>query len=285
MKVLVVGAAGNLGWPLCEQLSKNGAEVFALTRPGREHPKCAEHIQMELRELNLDKLPAVDAVIYLAQSKFFRDFPDQWEDIFDINVRVPLRLADWGRRTGVKGFHYASSGGVYESGVVAIRENAEINANRDSDFYVGSRLSAEVLLRNFASSFESFSLIRPFFVYGPRQSRSMLIPRLVDNVKFGREITLVGEEGLKINPIHSHDAALAVAKLIHVNGFHALNIAGPEVLSLKKIVEEIGTALGMKPVFSFKPGVASELVGDISKMRELLVRPEITFAQGIRDLI
>ncbi len=281
----MVGAAGNLGWPLCEQLSKDGIEVFALTRPGRDYPKCASHIQMELRDLELNQLPLVDTIVYLAQSKYFRDFPNKWEDIFDINVRVPLRLADWARRVGVKGFHYASSGGVYESGVVAVRESAEINANRDTDFYVGSRLSAEVLLRNFASAFESFSLIRPFFMYGPRQSRSMLIPRLVDNVKFGREISLVGEEGLKINPIHSQDAALAVAKLIHVKGFNALNIAGPEVLSLKRIVEEIGIDLEIKPVFSYKPGVAAELVGDISKMSELLVQPRIRFNHGIRDLI
>lgn len=285
MKALIVGAAGNLGWFLCEKLSREGVEVFALVRPEREVPKGCHKIGMELRNLKLSELPQVDSVIYLAQSKFFREFPDRWDDIFDINVKVPLQLADWARNNGVSGFHYASSGGVYESGVAAVRENAEINANRNSDFYVGSRLSAEVLLRNFSTFFKNFSLIRPFFVYGPNQNRTMLIPRLVDNVRTGREIILVGDVGLKINPIHVTDAARAIAKLIHVSGFNALNIAGTEVLSLKSIAECIGDIVGTKPVFVHKPGETSELIGDISKMCELLGSPRIKFSDGVRELL
>ncbi len=285
VKILVVGAAGNLGWFLCKDLVQNSNDVFALVRPGRDVPDGCVKIEMELREINLEVLPRVDAVVYLAKSKHFRDFPDQWEDIFDINIRITLLLANWARVNGAKGFHYASSGGVYESGVVAVRENAEINVNRDTDFYVASRLSAEVLLRNYASSFESFSLIRPFFIYGPAQARSMLIPRLVDNVRQGREITLVGNEGLKINPIHVTDAAAAVSKLLTIKGFHALNIAGGEVLTLRQIVQTIGHALGKEPILKIKAGESGELVGDISKMTELLIEPRIKFRDGIRDLL
>ena len=48
----------------------------------------------------------------------------------------------------------------------------------------------------------SFAIIRPFFIYGPKQDKNMFIPRLFDNILNGREIFLSGEEGIIINPIY-----------------------------------------------------------------------------------
>lgn len=285
MKVLVIGAAGNLGRFLCDQLKSEGHEVFGICRPGSSVTDSTKKIEMDLRHLDEDRLPKVDAVFYLAQSRHFREFPDQWNDIFEINITIPLKIADWARRVGVSAFHYASSGGVYQGGVVAVRESAEINANRDTGFYIGSRLSAEILLRNFAPHFETFSLVRPFFVYGPNQARNMLIPRLVDNLKEGKEITLNGSEGIKINPIYVTDAAKACSRLLGLKGFHALNIAGAEVLTLKQIVEKIGIILGKTPKLKHVDAPAEDLIGDTQLMFNNLYRPEISFDVGVKDLI
>lgn len=285
VKILVIGAAGNLGLTLCHELTVSGHQVYGLCRPGSTLPVGIERIEMDLRLLNEEKLPQVDAVFYLAQSRHFREFPDQWNDIFEINVTLPLRIADWARRNKVTAFHYASSGGVYQGGMVAVRENAEINANRDTGFYIGSRLSAEILLRNFAPLFESFSLVRPFFIYGPNQARNMLIPRLVDSVQEGKEITLNGQEGIKINPIHVTDAARACMNLLNLKGFHAMNIAGTEVLTLKQLANKIGLVLKKEPVFKVVEGSSQDLVGDTELMVKLLHTPDISFENGVKDLI
>lgn len=285
MKILVFGAAGNLGKPLCEELSRQNHEVFAVVRPERDVSNGLRKISMDLRTLDVKCLPRVDEIIYLAQSRKFREFPNEWEDIFDINIRIPLLLADWARKSGCSGFHYASSGGVYESGVLAVHENMEINANRETGFYIGSRLSAEVLLRNFAAHFARLSLIRPFFVYGPQQARNMLIPRLVDSVMKGSEITLSGPHGIRINPIHVKDAAKAFTKLIELKGFHALNVAGPQILSLRQIAEIIGEAVGRVPVLKVLSEPAQDLIGNTALMEQFLYKPQIHFADGIKDLI
>lgn len=285
MRLLVIGAAGNIGSYLCEKLTRDGHEVFGVCRPGSLVAEGTVKIEMDLCNLDEGKLPNVDAVFYMAQSRFFRDFPDQWKDIFQINITIPLKIADWARRTGVSGFHFASSGGVYEGGVVAVRESAEINANRDTGFYVGSRLSAEVLLRNFAQYFEVFSIVRPFFVYGPNQSRGMLIPRLVDNIKDGKEIILNGHDGIKINPIHVHDAAIAFSNLLKLRGFHAMNIAGSEVLTLKQLSWIIAELIDKKPLFKVSDIPCGDLIGDTELMFRLLHVPETKIKKGVLDLI
>lgn len=286
MKVLVLGAGGNLGGALSSLLETQGHEVVPLVSklgnfPFRSVPQVAD-LRLPEKIVWPENL---DAIYYLAQSRAFRDFPAAWDDIFDINVRVPLWFADWGRRQKVKAFFYASSGGVYPAGGSAIREEDSIEANKELGFYAASRISAEVLLRNFTPHYESFSILRPFFMYGPRQNRTMLIPRLVDNVREGREIQLNGEGGIRINPVHVDDAARAFAALLGKKGSSIYNIAGPEILDLKSIALQIGEAAGKTPVFKYAGETAVDLIGDTTHMREQLVAPRIKFRDGLRTLL
>jgi UDP-glucose 4-epimerase len=284
LKILVAGASGNLGFKLCEDLNKKGHHVYGLIRPGSQHNDFFEKIEMDIRQIDLKKLPIVDCIYYLAQSKFYREFPQMWEDIYEINISAPLKLIDWARKNSIPAFHYASSGGVYQGGVAAVRESAEINANRDVGFYIGSRLSAEILMRNFASYFKTFSIIRPFFIFGPRQPRTMLIPRLIDSVKNGKEITLNGENGIKINPIYVNDASIACTNLLKLEGFYSLNIAGPEILSMRDIANEIGSVFKKQPVFRIIEDNGQDLVGNTDLMFKLLHKPTRSLRENLLDM-
>jgi len=285
LKVLVIGSAGNLGTRLCEDLARSGHTVYGIARPGAQINSSIHNIEMDLRDLKLDLLPRIDCVYYLAQSKYYRDFPNQWEDIFEINIAVPLKLVDWARKSGVPAFHYLSSGGVYQGGIAAVRETAEINANRDVGFYIGSRLSAEILIRNFSTFFETFSIIRPFFIYGPNQPKTMLIPRLIENIKNGREIVLSGENGIKINPIFVDDASQACQNLLKLKGFYALNIAGQEILTIRDIANQISTKLNLKPIFKHVPESGQDLVGDTDLMFSLLHKPKKSFIENVMEML
>lgn len=286
MKVLIVGASGLLGRCLAGLL-REGHEVFALDRDagtfhGREHPR-ARFIQADLSVFDPSGLPpGVDAVYYLAQSRRFREFPAGAMDMFEINVHAPLRIAEWAADSGVARFHYASTGGVYENREGPIPESATVNVRREMGFYAGSKVSAELLLANYASRFESFCIIRPFFVYGPGQDEGMLIPRLIRSVSDGREIVLHGEEGMRINPIYVQDAARACGRMLDLTGDHLFNVAGTEVVSIKALALRIGEACGREPAFRHEGEGRPGLIGDISRMQEMLHRPEIDLREGIR---
>jgi nucleoside-diphosphate-sugar epimerase len=241
MNILVTGANGLLGRYLVELLSKKH-KVFAIVKNieklNFEINENITVLEMDLSIINLEVLPKhIEAIYYLAQSNRFREFPDGVDDMLSINVLAPNILAKWAVKTGVKKFIYASSGGVYTNPNKPVKEFFDINANEKLGFYLNSKLSAEMLLKNYASLFETFAIIRPFFMYGVGQNETMLIPRLISSVQNEKEITLNGQNGIKINPIYVTDAANAVAKILELQGEFIINIAGKEAVSLKELCQ------------------------------------------------
>lgn len=114
----------------------------------------------------------------------------------------------------------------------------------------------------------------------------MLVPRLVQTVREGRPIILHGREGLKINPTYVTDAASSVCRSLELRESHKINIAGPEVLSLRQIGQQIGEVLKREPIFEVQENIKPQhLVGDIKKMIHFLGPPVVRFREGIAKYI
>jgi nucleoside-diphosphate-sugar epimerase len=129
-------------------------------------------------------------------------------------------------------------------------------------------------------------VLRFFFIYGPGQRRTMLMPRLVDNVRRERPIVLQGEHGIRLNPVFADDAAAAVEAAAGLNHSETINVAGPQVLSLREIATRIGEAVGREPCFQAQPGAdAKHLIGNTDKMVRLLGAPRIGLVEGIRRML
>ncbi|TND06508.1 MAG: NAD dependent epimerase/dehydratase family protein, partial [Bacteroidetes bacterium] len=228
---LVTGGNGLIGGELLGLLSDR-YDVHAAVRtvPAGVH-SVVRYFPFDLAApWNVNALPAkADIVIHLAQSEKFREFPEKAEEVFQVNTQSTLHLLDYARKTGVRKFIYASSGGIYGSSNSGFTEDAQVLSASELGFYLGTKLCSEILVENYTKFFD-VDIVRFFFVYGPRQRRSMLIPRLVDNVREGRPIGLVGKDGIRINPIHVSDAASVLARCIELPGSQKINIGGSEVL-------------------------------------------------------
>ncbi len=286
-KIIITGASGLIGAHVVHLLSQAN-EVHALSRSKiKSFSKNVIWHEVDLAgEVNYDRLPRdAEVLIYLAQSDHFRDFPIRASEIFQVNTAQVVKALDFSQKTGVKSFIYASSGGVYGFPEKRVSEGVTIPASGNLGFYLSTKLCSEILAENYAP-FMNVVMLRFFFVYGAGQKRSMLIPRLVDSIKNGTTITLQGENGIKINPIHVSDAAKALEASLTLKGCHRINIAGPNILSLREISNIIAKSLGKTPVFnkilSSAPG---NLIADIRCMQEILTNPIITFDKGILDLI
>jgi nucleoside-diphosphate-sugar epimerase len=229
-----------------------------------------------------DSLPArADAVIHLAQSEHFREFPERAAEIFRVNTVSTLRLLDYARQSGARTFVLASSGGIYGYGEQEFSEDIEIPRRNGLGFYLGTKLCSEIIAESY-TPFLNVIVLRFFFVYGVGQRRTMLIPRLVQSVIDGRPIVLDGQDGLRINPTHVSNAAAAIMAALDLDGSHKINVGGPEVLSLRQIGETIGEAVGKPPTFEEHPErEPRHLVGDIRKMSQLLAPPTVRFSDGI----
>jgi nucleoside-diphosphate-sugar epimerase len=285
--ILLTGATGLIG---SHFLAAHGGE-FSIHTVSRRRPSAGAtrsgHTQIDLsKPWDTGVLPRqVDAVVHLAQSEHFREFPEHAVDIFAVNASATVRLLDYARRANARTFVLASSGGVYAASDSGFAEDATISARGDLGFYLGTRLSAEIVAQPYSACFNLITL-RYFFVYGPGQRPDMLIPRLIDNVRHGRPITLQGNGGVRITPIHVSDAVAATRKALDLSGTHTINVGGPEVLSIAQIANIIGRCIGRTPVFSnARGGAPKDITGDLTRMREMLVAPTVRFEDGVKTML
>ena len=289
MKIIVFGANGLLARNLVDQLSQHH-QVIAVINHGRtpkfSRSKGVEIIHNDLANIDLSTLPSdIEAIYYLAQSNRFREFPEGVDDMTKVNITTPLQIVQWAQKNSVRKFVYASSGGVYTEEYNQINEISDININKVLGFYLNSKLSAEMLLSNFASAFDCFTIIRPFFIYGENQSADMLIPRLINNIHSGKPIHLSGDNGLQINPIYVEDAVHACTKILDLSGKYIFNLAGEQALHLKQLCQLIAEILNKEVHFVKENTKQKDLVADISWMKKYLHTPTHSLENSLRKTI
>jgi UDP-glucose 4-epimerase len=289
MKILVTGAGGFVGKRLVAHLVAADHEVVALVRqaPAGEDARyfagCARILEQDVTRLDPAALPRdTEALVTLAQSSRFRDFPAQAEDVFAVNVTANLALLQWAIGAGVRRVVHASSGGIYGGRTDGqLQESDLLAVDSPLGFYLGSKLCSEIVMQNFRHLFESVVILRPFFIYGPRQRTDMFVARMIDSVRWGRPIQLQGRDGLRVNPVHVDDAVLAFARALTIQGNHVINVAGPDVMTLRTMCGIIGAAMDRQPIFAHKEGEPVDYVGDTLQAEHKLGFRPVSFRTGI----
>lgn len=288
MRILITGGAGFVGSRLIKKLA-NDHEVFALVRqlPVRQDPNVQWLVQ-DLAEAQWTvALPyRIDAVVHLAQSSHFRDFPNQAMDVYAVSAGTTMRLLDWSHKAGARNFVLGSTGGLYGASEEPVEETGALPDQRNQlGFYFAAKRSAELLAQQYTGQI-NVATLRFFFIYGEGQPAQMLLPRLATNVRDGNAISLQGDNGIRLNPVHVDDAVDAICKGLALKESRLINIAGPEVTTLRAISEEIGRQVGREPVFNVdKIAQPNHLVADISRMSRVLGAPGIGIERGIAELL
>ncbi|NUL83147.1 MAG: NAD(P)-dependent oxidoreductase [Armatimonadetes bacterium] len=284
---LITGATGLIGSHLTRRLAKK-MNVFATARRP-EAPELvhagATYIPLDMsKEWSQRALPdGVSTVIHLAQSEHFRDFPKNVGHVLQVNTHSTVKLLDYARRMGARTFILASTGGVYGWGDRPLTETQPMSEYMG--FYAASKYAAETLADAYRGYFHVITL-RFFFVYGVGQAKHMLIPRLIANIRENKTVTLAGENGIRINPIHVEDSVDAIVGAMRLEQSAKINIGGPEALNLRQIANAIGQAVGKPPAFDVhKEAEQRHLVGDIRRMIELLSAPKTKFRDGILQVV
>lgn len=283
-RILLTGGSGLIGQRLVE-LAPPALEILTV---GRRAPRgrCA-WIETDLGGAWSEAtLPAgVETVVHLAQSRRYREFPAAAADLFAVNVASTQRLLEWARTRGVRRFVLASSGGVYGRGPEPFAEDTPLPAGGAPNAYLAGKLAAELLAHSYRGCFDVI-VLRPFFVYGPAQDPEMLLPRIVAAVAAGRPVRLEGAAGMRCNPLHVDDAARALLGCLALTESTTVNLAGPEVWSLREIAGRAGALLGRPPRFeSGTPAASPDLIGATGRMRQLLGAPRVGLDEGISELV
>jgi UDP-glucose 4-epimerase len=286
-KYAIIGASGLIGSQLTKELL-DSSQVFAFSR----NPLKIQHPNLNWTRCNLesesvtDKIPQdIDAIIYLAQSEHFRDFPQKATEVFLVNVQRYFEVLNYATNHKIPHVIYASSGGVYQPKQAPFDEEDNLALSGDLGFYLGSKICAENISKAFSSLLD-IKILRFFFVYGEAQKENMLIPRLIKNIKENQPITLEGANGILINPIYVSDATSAIQRVLHLKGSNVFNVGGGRLYTLREICDIISQEIGNSPKFIVQQdSPIKKICGNIRKLEQIGWSPKVSIPEGIQRLI
>jgi nucleoside-diphosphate-sugar epimerase len=280
MRILVTGATGFLGRHLLPLL--DGHDIFALSR----HPASSSiggssvnWIEADLsRGPDVRTLPAkMDAIIHLAQSSRFREFPGGAGDVFAVNVAAPNALMNWAVTAGVSRAVFASTGTVYEPFAGPLREDVAVSPQ---GYYGASKLATEAL--TLAYQFHmAVSQLRVFFLYGPSQS-GMMISRLIDTIRSGGTVTLPREgDGIRLSPTFVKDVASVFMQACDESWRGVWNVASPETISFHELANLIGK-IAHRPVLIARSEAATP-APIVPDLRKLATKVDLSTFRALED--
>ena len=262
MNILLTGATGLLGQAALSNLALDH-QITALVRiiPSSPVPGV-KYFEIDLStDFDTAPLPRnIEVVMHLVQSRNFRNFPDFSNEIFNVNVQSTLRLLNYSRETYVSKFIFASTGGVYADSAQALNETSPLRQFADLNFYFTSKLTAEMLLSNFRDFFE-INILRFFFIYGPGQDSSMLIPRLIERVRTNEAIQISDSQGFCFNPIFVQDAVEVLRQTLTNRFPLILNVAGrdtTDLLSLTNLIAKLSNTVPRLEFGASQPNIIAD---------------------------
>ena len=238
-----------------------------------------------------DRLPIdhdVQAVVYLAQSPRYRDMPDHAAHLWSVNVLSAIRAAEWARGCGAARFVYASTGNVYKP---AFHPHHEDDPLRRDSWYALSKVHAEEALRLYDAA-PAVTCARLFGVYGPGQS-GRLVPNLIHAVRCGDAIRIQAHpsdnadvDGFRLSLTYIEDVVSVLCHLALNAGPAVVNIASPEVWSIRHLATAIGTVVGRPPAFvTDEQPRESDLIADTDRLRAYWSGPFQSLSEGLAETV
>jgi dTDP-glucose 4,6-dehydratase len=202
-RALVTGAGGFVGSHLVERLLEDGYSVRCFVRytstprhgwlddiPTAKREAC-EVVAGDLRDAETVQQATrdVDTIFHLGALVGVPYSYEHPREVVETNVLGTLNVLVGGRDQRVSRFVYASTSEVYGSAqYTPMDEGHRLHAQSP---YAASKAGAEQLVESFHASYGLPTVVlRPFNIYGPRQSARAIIPTLITQVLTQSEIRL-----------------------------------------------------------------------------------------------
>lgn len=299
-RVLVTGATGLIGGPLCKLLLERGALVTGYdletvgTFPAHGLVGKVPVIQGSIlnRSEMEEALRGEKVCIHLAAISGVEEARRQGIQAWEVNVRGTWMLLDACASTpGVEAFVGASSNHIYgEQGVKPTPEDAPFN---QLDTYSATKAAMDILIRSYAHNYGLRTVVvrntNCFGVGDPHTDH--IIPGTILSVLRGEPPIIRSDGTRKKAYLYVNDVAeayIAVAEWIMGRGYSrpgtAFNVTGKESISVLDLVKTIIRVMGSKVGYTVlgEPNDQSdEALDDTAIQTRVGWRPKVSLEAGI----
>jgi UDP-glucuronate 4-epimerase len=300
MKILLTGGAGFIGSHLLERLIARGDDVAVIDDFNDYYDPAIKRrnlppggFRLHERDLrgaaDLVAREKPDLLVHLAARAGVR--PSQKDPALyeSVNVAGTLGLLEACRASGVGRFVFASSSSVYGNAAVPFREEEE--GLRPISFYGVTKLMGEHYVRVYSHLHGlRATCLRFFTAYGPRQRPDMAIHAFTAAISEGREIPMFGDGSTERDYTFVTDIVQGVLGAIdHDEPFGVYNLGESRTVTLRRLIELIGDAVGRKPIVKVlpeQPGDVTRTCAAIDRARKNLgYAPKVAIEDGIRAFV
>ena len=306
MKVLVTGAAGFLGSHLTEQLIESGKNVRALMHydsnnnwgwlENSKYKKEIEFVVGDIRDFDsvYSAMKDVDEVFHLAA---LIGIPYSYLSplaYIKTNIEGTYNVMQSAKLLNTKNVIITSTSETYGSAqYIPINEN---HPSVGQSPYSATKIGADNLAISFYRSFGlPIKIVRPFNIYGPRQSARAIIPSISIQILNGMKEIKLGNLDTTRDLTFVRDTVngfLEISKEQKLNG-ECTNIGMNDEISIKDLVEKISKIINIKITIKtdenrMRPekSEVSRLVCDNSKIKKFTKwQPKYNLDQGLKETI
>ncbi|MGE0770996.1 MAG: NAD-dependent epimerase/dehydratase family protein [Cyclobacteriaceae bacterium] len=301
-RILVTGAAGNIGSTLVERLIEAGEyQIIAvdnlLTGDQSKLPEASDLMKFIKADVNrytdiseIMLAYRVDYVFHYAAVVGVKRTLDQ--PIMVLNDIEGIRnILDLSKNTGVRRVFFSSSSEVYGEPVEFPQNENTTPLNSRLPYAVVKNVG-EAFLRSYHREFGlDYTIFRFFNTYGPRQSNDFVITRFLDQALQGLPLTIYGNGQQRRTFCYIDDNIETTLRCLTENRCvnEVMNVGSDEEITIldlaKKIIEVTGSRSAVHHLPPLAEGDMTRRKPDNSKMREILNRPLTTLEDGLKKTI
>lgn len=300
-KFAVTGAAGFIGSHLAHRLVERGARVIAIdnleygTRGNIPADDAVTFHHADLAALDSRQWQAMlegcDVLLHFAAEKH-NNAIDSPQRVIDANISGTRRLFEAAGRAGVRKVVFASS--LYAYGRLAGRPMRETDIPEPATIYGMSKLAGEALLREAGQRFGfDHTVLRLFFVYGPRQYTGLGYPSVIvrnfERILAGEPPLIRGDGQQVLDYVNVRDvvdAVLAVAgRRLDAPIFTVGSGEATSIGHLTRLMLEVAGS-SLEPVHGEADWTQGTCrVGDAALLRETLGwKPQVGLREGLEEV-
>lgn len=319
--ILVTGAAGFIGFFLCQRLLKDGHTVYGIDNLNHyynvqlKHDRLAQltpHPNFTFQKLDLFERPGMqslfqeqsfDRVVHLAAQAGVRYSLDNPYSYADSNLSGFLNLLEGCRHSPVKHLVFASSSSVYGANK-KVPFATEDNVDHPVSLYAATKKANELMAHAYSHLYTiPMTGLRFFTVYGPWGRPDMAYFKFVDAIAHGRPIQVYNHGNMERDFTYIDDVVEGIVRVLHhipqsqateqddgkTVPYKIYNIGNHSPVRLMRFIEVIETAMGkpaekiMKPM---QPGDVPATYADVSDlMADVGFQPETPIEVGIQKFV